>query len=69
MMTFASFLTGRLSPEYLPTEPATIGAAIGLPLTALMIVAALTYFKKWTWLWKNWLTSLRSEERRVGKEC
>ena len=63
-MTFASFLTGRLSPEYLPTEPATIGAAIGLPLTALMIVAALTYFKKWTWLWKNWLTSL--DAKKIG---
>jgi len=44
-------LLGRLSFDYLPTEPATIGAAVGLPLSALAIVAALTYFKKWRWLY------------------
>lgn len=59
-----SLLFGRLSLDYLPTEPATIGAAIGMPLALLTIVAALTYFKKWTWLWKNWLTSL--DAKKIG---
>ncbi|HCR55554.1 TPA: cytochrome o ubiquinol oxidase subunit I, partial [Candidatus Saccharibacteria bacterium] len=62
--TLAEGLLGRLSLDYLPTEPATIGAAVGLPLSALAIVAALTYFKKWRWLWDNWLTSL--DAKKIG---
>lgn len=34
-----------------------IGAAIG-------IVALITYFKRWTWLWKEWLTSL--DPKKIG---
>ncbi|HRF28529.1 MAG TPA: cbb3-type cytochrome c oxidase subunit I [Candidatus Saccharibacteria bacterium] len=64
MHAFAEGLLGRLSFDYLPTEPATIGAAVGLPLSALAIVAALTYFKKWRWLWDNWLTSL--DAKKIG---
>ncbi len=55
---------GRLSLDYLPHEPATIGAAIGMPLILLAIVAALTYFKKWRWLWREWLTSL--DAKKIG---
>jgi cytochrome o ubiquinol oxidase subunit 1 len=63
-MLFANMLTGRLSLDYIPTEPATIGAAIGLPLTLLLIAGAMTYFKKWTWLWKNWITTL--DAKKIG---
>ncbi len=59
-----TIIFGKLSPEYIPTEPATIGAAIGMPLAALGIIALLTYFKKWTWLWKNWLTTL--DAKKIG---
>ncbi len=58
------WLIGRLSLEYLPTDPATIGAAIGMPLGALVVAGLLTYYKKWTWLWKNWLTSL--DAKKIG---
>ncbi|HTK39686.1 MAG TPA: cbb3-type cytochrome c oxidase subunit I, partial [Patescibacteria group bacterium] len=58
------WLLGRFSLDYLPTEPATIGAAIGMPLGVLAVVALLTYFHKWTWLWKNWLTSL--DAKKIG---
>lgn len=34
-----------------------IGAVIG-------IVALITYFKRWTWLWKEWLTSL--DPKKIG---
>jgi cytochrome o ubiquinol oxidase subunit 1 len=64
MEHITSFLFGRLSPEYIPTEPATIGAAIGLPLVAIGVIALLTYFKRWTWLWKNWLTTL--DAKKIG---
>ena len=55
---------GRLSLEYFPTEPATIGAAIGMPLILLAIVGGLTYFKKWGWLWREWITSV--DAKKIG---
>lgn len=58
------WLIGRLSLDYLPTEPATIGAAIGMPLMGLAAIGALIYFKKLGWLWKNWLTSL--DAKKIG---
>lgn len=57
-------LIGRVSPEYIPTEPATLGAAIGLPAGALLVAIALTYFKKWKWLWTNWITTL--DAKKIG---
>lgn len=55
---------GRLSLDYLPQEPATIGAAIGMPLALLGIIAALTYFKKWKWLWREWITT--TDAKKIG---
>ncbi len=63
-MELLSQLLGRMSLEYLPTEPATIGAAVGMPLGAIGVAVALTYFKKWRWLWNNWLTSL--DAKKIG---
>ncbi len=59
-----TWLIGRMSLEYLPKEPATIAAAIGMPLLALGAVAAITYFKKWRWLWKEWICSL--DAKKIG---
>lgn len=58
------WLIGRLSLDYLPTDPATIGAAIGMPLGALGALAALIYFKKLGWLWREWLTSV--DAKKIG---
>lgn len=59
-----SWLFGRLSLDYLPTDPVTIGAAVGMPLTVLGLIALITYFKRWTWLYKNWLTTL--DAKKIG---
>lgn len=58
------WLIGRLSLDYLPTEIATLGAAISMPLMAFGVLGALIYFKKLGWLWKNWLTSL--DAKKIG---
>lgn len=58
------WLIGRLNLSYLPTEPATIGAAIGMPLGLLGIIAAITYFKKWKYLWKEWITTV--DAKKIG---
>lgn len=63
MEFFQAFL-GRMSFDYLPKEPATIGAAVGMTLGAISVALLLTYYKKWGWLWKNWLTSL--DAKKIG---
>jgi cytochrome o ubiquinol oxidase subunit 1 len=58
------FLTGRLSNDYLPKDPVTIAAAVGMPLTVLGIIILVTYLRRWRWLWNNWLTSL--DAKKIG---
>jgi len=57
-------LLGRLSLDYLPSDPVTLGAASGIVGGGIIAVAMLTYFKKWKWLWRNWLTSL--DAKKIG---
>ncbi len=57
------FWLGRLSLDYLPHEPATIAAAIAMPLMVLLAIGAITYFKKWKWLW-GYVTSL--DAKKIG---
>lgn len=55
---------GRLSLEALPSSPITIGGVVMMTLGGLLVVGLLTYFKKWKWLWKDWLTSL--DPKKIG---
>lgn len=55
---------GRLSWDAFPHEPITIGGALMLVLGGLGVLAGITYFKKWHWLWREWLTSL--DPKRIG---
>jgi cytochrome o ubiquinol oxidase subunit 1 len=57
-------MLGKLSLEALPQDPITIGGAAGMVLGILALIGALFYFKKWTWLWRNWLTSL--DPKKIG---
>lgn len=58
------WLIGRMDLSYLPTEPATIGAAIGMPLALIGVIAAITYFKKWKYLWTEWITTV--DAKKIG---
>ena len=64
IQAFSSLLLGRLSLDALPQDMITIGGAVGMTLSLLSIVALITYFKKWKWLWKEWLTSL--DAKKIG---
>jgi len=57
-------MLGRLNFEALVHDPVTMGGIVGGILVGLAVIALLTYFKKWTWLWKEWLTSL--DPKRIG---
>ena len=64
MNEFLTFLIGRMSIDYFPKDPVTIGAAIGMPLSVVGIALLITYLKRWRWLWDNWLTSL--DAKKIG---
>lgn len=57
-------MLGRLTWDALPHDMIVLGGAVSMALGALTVVAALTYFKKWKWLWKEWLTSL--DPKKIG---
>lgn len=39
-------------------EPLIIGSQIAILLSMVGVVAGITYFKKWRWLWTEWLTTV-----------
>ena len=55
---------GRLSFDALPHDPVTIVGVLGGTIGLIGVIAAMTYFKKWGWLWRNWLTSL--DPKKIG---
>lgn len=57
-------MLGRLTLDAIQHDPIQTGGQISLIVIALAVVAGLTYFKKWKWLWQNWLTSL--DPKKIG---
>ncbi|MDR3642279.1 MAG: cbb3-type cytochrome c oxidase subunit I [Candidatus Doudnabacteria bacterium] len=58
------FLLGNLTLESLPHEWFTVAGTATLILGGLFVGGLLTYFKRWVWLWKNWLTS--TDPKKIG---
>ncbi len=58
------FIFGRLQWSDFVHEPIMAGAGIGMVGALILAFAALTYFKKWKWLWKTWITSL--DPKKIG---
>ena len=63
MNLFANIL-GKLDLNALPHDPITAGGALTVVFGGLAVIALLTYFKRWKWLWKEWLTSL--DPKKIG---
>lgn len=58
-------LFGKLTLEAIPFEsPIIMGAATFMALGALSVIAALFYYKKWTYLWTEWLTTV--DHKKIG---
>jgi len=56
---------GKLSLSDIPFHnPIVMGAVGGATLLALVIIGLITYHRKWTYLWTEWLTSL--DHKRIG---
>lgn len=61
--TFAGLL-GRLNTQAFPTNPVTAAAAIGIVVIAILVIGFITYKKRWTWLWREWLTT--TNHKKIG---
>ncbi len=59
-----SIIFGKLTLDAFPHEWFTIGGTVAMTLMGLGVVAFLTYYKLWGWLWKEWLTS--TDPKRIG---
>ena len=57
-------LLGRLGPDAIPHEPIVIVTFAVVVLGGIAVVGALTYFKLWTYLWKEWFTSV--DHKKIG---
>lgn len=55
---------GRLTLDAFKHEGSQNVAVFMMVLTGLGIVGLLFYFKRWKWLWKEWLTSV--DPKRIG---
>lgn len=55
---------GRLRPSDFVHDPIMAGAGFAMAGALILVIIGLTYFKKWGWLWRNWLTSL--DPKKIG---
>ena len=54
-------LTGHF---FITGEPLIYGADASIVLVSAAIVFVLTYYKKWGWLWREWLTTV--DHKKIG---
>lgn len=55
---------GRLSLDAIPSDPIIQMADLFMILVGLAIVGAITYYRKWGWLYKEWLTTV--DHKKIG---
>lgn len=56
---------GKLSLDAIPLhEPIIIVTLLAIGIIGALVVGALTYFKLWGWLWREWFTSV--DHKRLG---
>src|ERR1700712_4073397 len=58
-------LFGRFTLESLPLhEPIVVGTFVVVALGGVALLAALTYFRLWGYLWKEWFTTV--DHKKIG---
>ena len=59
------FLFGRLTLEAIPYhEPILLGTFAMVVLGGIVVVGALSYYKLWNYLWREWFTTV--DHKRIG---
>jgi len=60
-----NLIFGKLTIDAVPYDnPIIMGAGVFMALTALVVLGSLTYFKKWKWLWQEWITTV--DHKKIG---
>ena len=63
--TLTEFIFGRLTLEAIPYhEPILVVTFIGVALGGLAVLALITRFKLWGYLWTEWFTSV--DHKKIG---
>lgn len=57
-------LLGKLDIQAFQHGPIETATAMGMTVTMFLVIAVVTYFRAWKWLWNNWITSL--DPKRIG---
>lgn len=57
-------MLGRLTKEAFKHDWIEYAAGASMVLGAFFVIVLLTYYKKWKWLWKEWLTSV--DHKKIG---
>ena len=56
---------GKLSVQAIPYDkPIVFNAVVGTVLMTLLVLGLITYYRKWPYLWREWLTSL--DHKKIG---
>lgn len=56
---------GKLTLAEIPYQnPIIMGAGVFMGLIVLAVIGSLFYFKKWKWLWSEWLTTV--DHKKIG---
>jgi cytochrome o ubiquinol oxidase subunit I len=64
-LDLTKLLFGRLTWEAIPIhEPILVATFAGVALIALAVLAAITYFRWWGPLWRDWITSI--DHKKIG---
>ena len=57
-------LLGKLGPDSIPHDPIVLVTVAMMILGGIAVVAGITYFKKWNYLWTEWFTSV--DHKKIG---
>jgi cytochrome o ubiquinol oxidase subunit 1 len=57
-------MLGRFTTQALPHDPIVIVATVFMSVIVIAVVWALFHFKKWKWLWTEWITSV--DHKKIG---
>src|SRR3954469_11373271 len=57
-------MLGKLSLDAIQHGPVILIGQLTLVFGAIAVFGALTYFKRWGWLWREWLTSV--DPKKIG---
>ncbi len=59
-----TFLLGRLNWDAIPTEPIVLGTFVVVAIAGIALLAALTKYRLWGYLWHEWFTSV--DHKKIG---